>query len=143
MYTDDMTARRFRDMIDAYGADAARWPEDEREAALDFLSIHADEAGPWLDDARALDALMDMDAAQASLVPERLHFETVARMIAANDVGGTMPARRMPVFWAAGLGLVACLAGALFGVNVSLKGLDEVRAEAVLEQAQMIDTENG
>ncbi len=143
MYTDDMTARRFRDIIEAYGANAARWPDEERDAALEFLAAHADEAGPWLDEVRALDELMDVDNAHASLVPERLHYQTVARMIAANDVGGTMPERRMPMVWAAGLGLVACLAGALFGVNVSLKGLDEVRAEAVLEQAQMIDTENG
>lgn len=138
MRNDDMTARRFRDILDAYGADPVRWPDGEREAARVFAAAHA-EAGAWLADARSLDdRLMAIDDVAVS---ERLHFQTVAKMIAANDVTGPMPEskpRRLAVFWA-GAGLAACLAGAALGMNISLQSLDDQRAEAVLEQAQMIE----
>jgi hypothetical protein len=54
-----------------------------------------------------------------------------------------MPPRRVSALWVAGAGLAACLAGAVFGINISLKTMDDMRAQAVLEQAQMIDSENG
>ena len=49
---------------------------------------------------------------------------------------------------ATGAGLAACLAGAVLGFNVSLRSLDDLRAQTVLEQAQMVevvidDMENG
>lgn len=136
---DVMTARRFRDLVAAYGADSARWPDDEREAALRFAADHADVATAWLDEARADDALLDLaDVAQVS---ERLHYTTVARMIAANDVTGVMPVvrRRLPFVWATGAGLAACLFGAVVGAEISLRTLDDMRAQVILEQAQMID----
>ena len=143
MRMDEMTDRRFRDLLAAYGADPMHWPDSEREAALDFMAAHPVETAPWLDEACAIDALMDMDAGE-DVVSERLQYQTVARMIAANDVGGPMPARsRLPMVWAASAGLVACLAGAILGFNVGLRSLDDMRAQAVLEQAQMIDMENG
>lgn len=139
MRSEDMTARRFRDILDAYGADSARWPDAEREAACAFAAGNP-QAAEWLEDARALDGmLMAIDAVEVS---ERLHFQTVAKMIAANDVTGPAmppaPPRRMAVFWA-GAGIAACLAGAVLGMNLSLRSLDDQRAEAVLEQAQMIE----
>ncbi|MBW8882276.1 MAG: hypothetical protein JF615_12885 [Asticcacaulis sp.] len=144
MRRDEMTARRFRDLVEAFGADPARWPEMERGAACAYSAAHADEVAPWLEEARGLDALLELDA-EDETVSERLQYQTVARMIAANDIAGPMPAprRRVPVMWAAGVGLAACLAGALVGVNLGLKSMDDMRAQAVLEQAQMIDAENG
>ncbi len=149
MTTQSMTARRFRDMIEAYGAHAAQWPQDERDAALAFMAAHGEEAQAWLEAAGELDAWLDEGRDGAAQVPERLHYQTVARMIAANDVTGDAGevgprARlRLPLMWAAGAGLVACLAGGVLGVNIGLKGVDDMRAQAVLEQAQMIDAENG
>ena len=147
MNSDIMTARRFREITEAYGADPARWPVNEQAAALAFMTAHADEAEPWLAAARSLDVDLapGRDVGQVS---ERLYFQTVARMIAANDVfGDKLPEaetrRSLPLIWAAGAGLVACLIGGLLGVNVGLKSLYDLRAQTVLEQAQMIDMENG
>ncbi|EGF91288.1 hypothetical protein ABI_27030 [Asticcacaulis biprosthecium C19] len=138
MRNEVMTARRFRDILDAYGADPARWPDGEREDARAFAASNP-EAAEWLAEARALDDMLRV--VDEIAVTERLHFQTVAKMIAANDVGGPMPAvkpRRLAVFWA-GAGVAACLAGAVLGMNLSLDSLDDLRAESVLEQAQMIE----
>jgi hypothetical protein len=37
--------------------------------------------------------------------------------------------------------MAACIAGALFGITFSLSTLADVRAQAVLEQAQVFDDE--
>ena len=55
MMTDYMTEGRFLDLIEAYGADPARWPEAERKAATAFVEAHADFAEPLLAEAQALD----------------------------------------------------------------------------------------
>ena len=132
MRMDEMTARRFRDMVAAYGADPARWPEAEREAACEFMAAYPAEVAPWLDEARAIDGLMDMDFSEEP-VSERLQYQTVARMVAANDVGGPMPVRsRLPMVWAASAGLVACLAGALAGCR-GFGALERARARRLLD----------
>jgi hypothetical protein len=47
----------------------------------------------------------------------------------------------MPVLWATGIGLAACIAGAIFGVNLSLSSLGDARMQTVLEQTQLVDAE--
>jgi hypothetical protein len=54
-----MTAARFTAIIAAYGADPARWPADEREAAQAFAKVAPIEATPILTEARRLDAMLD------------------------------------------------------------------------------------
>ena len=53
-----MDEERFRALIEAYGADSARWPCDERTAALALLE-RSHEAGLWLAEQARLDALLD------------------------------------------------------------------------------------
>ena len=53
-----MALDRLQSLIDAYGADAERWPADERAAAL-LLIARSAEARAYLHDARQLDALLD------------------------------------------------------------------------------------
>ncbi len=53
-----MTETRFRAVLDAYGADPARWPEAERAAATAFLAAHPQVATALLD-AAALDQRLD------------------------------------------------------------------------------------
>jgi hypothetical protein len=53
-----MEIERFKALIDAYGAAVARWPADEREAALSFAETDA-EARRLLQDEAALDRLLD------------------------------------------------------------------------------------
>jgi hypothetical protein len=48
-----------RVLLDAYGAHSARWPADERDAALDFLAESV-EARALHDDAARLDAAFDL-----------------------------------------------------------------------------------
>ncbi len=127
---------RFTAIVDAYGAEPRRWPEAERDAAL-ALAASDPRAEACLDEARVMDAMLDL--ARDSLTPELeedLHYRAMARFAPVP------PARlqRAPVIWA-GLGLAACLAGAVLGVNLSLKSIDDVRAQTVLEQTAMIDSE--
>ena len=51
-----MNRERFEHLLEAYGADATRWPAEERAAAAEFAMRHAAELAGALDAARALDA---------------------------------------------------------------------------------------
>lgn len=57
--TAPLTAARFARILEAYGAEPRRWPEAERAAALAFLDARPELAKPMLEEARALDALLD------------------------------------------------------------------------------------
>ncbi|ESQ86092.1 hypothetical protein AEAC466_02570 [Asticcacaulis sp. AC466] len=150
-----MNADRFHALIDSYGASPARWPEAERQAALDFLA--ADPAAQArIDQARALDAMLDcvtaVDHLRADL--DQPAFEAAINRYAADFMPANnvvrfpsaapprAPRRRMSwaIVWGTSIGLAACLAGAALGVNLSLAGLSDVRAQTVLEQVAMIDT---
>jgi len=139
----DMTPERFRAIVAAYGAEAQRWPDSERAAALAFAAKDA-RAAAWLEEERGLDAMLDLLAEPhgfaTGLNVESLH----SRVMAGIDPPVAAPPARGQVLWA-GLGvtlsLAACLAGAVLGVDLSLRGLSDVRAQTVLEQTAMIDTE--
>jgi hypothetical protein len=49
---------RLRSLIDAYGAEPARWPADERAAAL-LLLANSVEARAYVHEAEALDAMLN------------------------------------------------------------------------------------
>lgn len=53
-----MDADTFKKLIDAYGADPARWPEDRREAALLWRAQNGKQAEAWIRDAAILDTLL-------------------------------------------------------------------------------------
>jgi hypothetical protein len=55
-----MNSHRFTQIIDAYGSRAERWPQDEREAMHQYISIHA-SAQQYLHSQISLDALLDAD----------------------------------------------------------------------------------
>lgn len=54
----DMTEKRFEEIIAAYGADPARWPDDER-ADAEALLASSDNARAILEDAARLDAALN------------------------------------------------------------------------------------
>jgi hypothetical protein len=56
---DACSLTRFRELLDAYGADAERWPADERAAALALLACEPD-ARVALAAAAALDRVLDL-----------------------------------------------------------------------------------
>ena len=131
-----MTPERFQALIDAYGAEPRRWPEAERAAAVAFAGA-SPQTQAWLDEARGLDAMLDLLAEPVSdELAEDLHYRAMARFA----MPPVLRSRPVTVLWA-GIGLAACLAGAILGINVSMKSLDDMRAQTVLEQTAMIDTE--
>lgn len=56
---EDAALERLRDILDAYGGDPDRWPDAEREPALDLLARSAD-ARRLREDALRLDAALDL-----------------------------------------------------------------------------------
>ena len=55
-----MDTERFRELIDAYGADPRRWPDGER-AAMETLRQAQPQAESWLHEAGEVDAWLDGD----------------------------------------------------------------------------------
>jgi hypothetical protein len=124
-----MTPERFRTIVDAYGADARRWPELERAAANAWADAHRSEADAVLAEAAQLDALLAKDVVEA---PGPAFIE---RVIATAPVKAAAPrrprwftlpgrgSRRAGVWWSgaafAGVGLIGGLAGA-FAVSFFL-----------------------
>lgn len=114
-----MTLERLQTILDAYGADPARWPEAERMAAERLLAAMP-EAHVKYEAAARLDTMLD-----STTLPKLRPLDTTiltARVVA-------MPQRdplRHPLGWlvhtigvdgpaAAGLALAAALAGFLIG----------------------------
>jgi hypothetical protein len=109
-----MTPERFRTIVEAYGADARRWPDAERDAAREYAAQHRAEADALLAQSATLDAWLDADR----LAPARA--ELFDRIVASA------PSPRPWMFWrrprmrwsgfaaaGVGVGLVGGFAGAL------------------------------
>lgn len=140
-------ADRFRTIIETYGATPARWPEDARQAMQAFIAAYPAEAQSALAEARVLDDMLDAVKAadHRHAEADQALFETVlAQFVPVDTIVTLRPARalsgsRRAVVWGVGFGLAACLAGAIFGVNLSLMSLSDLRVQTVLEQVAMID----
>ena len=135
-----MKAERFQAIVEAYGADPARWPEAERDAALVYAEQAGEAAQAVLAEARALDAGL---ANHTTPLPDAAAF---ARALKGAEAALT-PARRGPGFrlpsfgldrvrLASGLMAAAC-AGVMFGVTLSDRLTADVQADAVLYQATL------
>ena len=92
-----ITLERFKDLVAAYGADPARWPERERLAALDLLQRSAD-ARSVMEEARAIDRLLDLSPTTS------VSSDLQTRILAALPQGGS-----------SGSGITAFLASLLPG----------------------------
>lgn len=77
----DIGIERLHELIAAYGAEPRRWPEAERQQALDLLA-HSPEAREAQAHARATDALLDRVAVQPA--PQRLRRQLLAQVPAAR-----------------------------------------------------------
>ncbi|MBB5446721.1 MULTISPECIES: hypothetical protein [unclassified Paraburkholderia] len=103
-----MTPERFHQIVAAYGADARRWPEREREAAQAWAREHRAEADAALSDAASLDAWLAAD----ELEPPSLELQR--RII--DRAPSRRPAARWRLWWSgaavAGVGLLGGVAGA-------------------------------
>jgi hypothetical protein len=83
-----ITLVRFAQLLDAYGAEPARWPAEEREAALALLA-RSPEARRQRDEAARLDALLDRGAAEPGSMPTAspARFERVVAAAGASQTG--------------------------------------------------------
>ncbi|MGN6424038.1 MAG: hypothetical protein ACTHLA_12075 [Asticcacaulis sp.] len=146
-----MDETRFAEIVSAYGAQARRWPEAERAQALIFARDHADAAERLLVGAREVDDLLDMLAeepatGQADQAAEMRILSGLLPMLESNGGGDNIvafrPRRRhgsaQPWLWT-GVGLAACVAGAVVGAHLSLMSIGDLRAQTVLAQVQIID----
>ncbi len=124
-----MNLDRFRDILDAYGAEPARWPEAERAAALSFAEADA-AARAWLDEEVRFDRLLD--AAPAAVPSAAL----AARIAAAAPEQRRSWRARLAEIWgdlfpgqplwkpAAGLAFAALIGAALPSVTTSALDLE-------------------
>ncbi|EDZ99494.1 conserved hypothetical protein [Burkholderia sp. H160] len=103
-----MTPERFHQIVAAYGADARRWPEREREDAQAWAHAHPVEADAVLSDAAGLDTWLAADRAEAP------SLELQRRII--DRAPSHRPAPRWRLWWSgaavAGVGLLGGVAGA-------------------------------
>ena len=145
-----ISADRFKAILDAYGAEPSRWPQDERDAALRFMAEDV-RAEAWIDEARALDGLLaegfapadaEADDAQQARVLAHMLMNPATNVVAfpRRQASPSSQRRILPLIWT-GIGLAACLAGATVGIKVGLSSMDDVRAQRVLDLAQ-VDGEN-
>jgi hypothetical protein len=112
-----VTLSRLAQLLDAYGSDAARWPESEREAALTLLQRDAN-ARALHEQAGSLDALLDgARAATMHEVPAALR----ARVLEIPIQHARKTARRGRFFGLqlSLLALVPCVLGFVSGTLFS------------------------
>ncbi|MEZ6022872.1 MAG: hypothetical protein R3C16_05545 [Hyphomonadaceae bacterium] len=70
-----MNRERFEVLLEAYGADFARWPEAERAAGEAFAAAHVDAVSVLIAEARGLDAVLDtarIDLPEPDLLRRRI-----------------------------------------------------------------------
>jgi hypothetical protein len=119
-----MTPERFHTLVEAYGADPRRWPQDERADALAWARAHRAQADVVLEEALALDAWLARDMVappSRALVAQIIDSAPVAVPVHAN----ADRTRRRRFWWSgaafAGVGLAGALAGAV-AMSVMLTG---------------------
>jgi hypothetical protein len=137
-----MTAERFLALVAAYGADARRWPEAERTAALAFADARPDVARAALADADGIDALLH--ASRTPAVSTSLRDRVI---VSAAQAG--LKARRQGRRWLDRLALalgagwaVAACAGVAAGVMMTGHLTADAQADAVLYQASLLGVDD-
>ncbi|MBC6980964.1 hypothetical protein [Caulobacter sp. 17J80-11] len=127
-----MDAQRFESLTAAYGADPARWPQAEREAALAFQREHRAQAERLLFEARMIDAALAEVPIQVATADLR------ERVLASVPRAKTKPERRrhfMPA-WLPGAGLAAaCAVGVLAGSMAVERVAAPVQADQLVAEA--------
>lgn len=144
-----MTLKRFKMLLDSYGADLQRWPREECDEAQTLLAKSA-QARSWHSEARHLDAMLaaagasederlwpagEMDAA---LMRMRLGVEAQIIQKTAPLRGRKMAGWAFPVRWlgmATGGGL-AVTAGLLIGLTYATSSVSAAGTDTVLAMLQ-------
>lgn len=104
-----MTPERFHQIVEAYGADPRRWPQQERAAGQAWAAAHRAEADVMLADAAGIDAWLAADKVEppGAALQQRIVGSASARR-------PSVPRKRL--WWSgaavAGVGLLGGVAGA-------------------------------
>lgn len=119
-----LTLNRFTKILAAYGADPARWPDAEREAARQFAQDDA-VAKQLLLEAQRLDAALDRMLAPApALDPARLATAVMATPQAVPQTGSD-PDWAVPWWrWFGWPKLAGLAVAGLLGILVGWAGID-------------------
>lgn len=125
-----MNLERIKALTDAYGANPARWPTVERAAAEAFLKA-TPEARVWLEEAAALDRLLD--AAETQKVTRALEDRILAHLPEQRTARPSLLARLtglLPGGWAPASALACSLAlGLAVGATLpEIAGLGDPQA---------------
>lgn len=125
-----MNTERFETLIAAYGAEPARWPAAEREAARAFMQANRSAAERMLFEARMIDAMLD-----AAPRAEAGH-DLRARILAAAPKERAARGFSLAGWWKAGAGLVAaCAVGAVAGSFAISQLAGAAQTDTILAQA--------
>ncbi|MBL8560014.1 MAG: hypothetical protein JNM47_14920 [Hyphomonadaceae bacterium] len=117
--SEEMSRTRMQAILDAYGADARRWPAEERAAAEAWAAAHGDDFATMAREAQALDAALALDVRE-SADDAKLAAQVSAILVAprpAND------------WWRPVAALAAC---AVLGVAIGFAGAprhDDIASE--------------
>jgi anti-sigma-K factor RskA len=107
---DDMNETRFMELLGVYGAELARWPEDDRHAAAAFLEVAPHRIKDVWESERKFDHLLMLEKdAPASIALEARIFARVPERRAFRRLREAQGLWSMPK-WAAGGALAASLA---------------------------------
>lgn len=137
-----MTSERFLALIAAWGADARRWPEDERAAAQAFAAARPEAVRGALVEANAVDDLLHLSrVAHPSMA--------LRDRVIASAAGAGLKARREGRRWldrltlafGAGWAAAAC-AGVAAGVMMTTHLTADAQAEAILYQASLMGVDD-
>tara|TARA_R110001592_G_scaffold6898_3_gene38062 strand:+ start:448 stop:891 length:444 start_codon:yes stop_codon:yes gene_type:complete len=107
-----MTAQRFEQIVTAYGSEPARWPAQEREAAIQFLAENPAEKS-LIEGYRELNMLLDAMPLPAFTQMEQrvirsLHEKTRDSLL-DRVLDWLIPRQQRGMAWALRPALVACL----------------------------------
>ena len=107
-----MTAQRFEQIVTAYGSEPARWPAQEREAAIQFLAENPAEKS-LIEGYRELDMLLDAMPMPAFTQMEqrviRSLREKTRDSLLDRVLDWLIPRQQRGMAWALRPALVACL----------------------------------
>lgn len=135
-----MNAERLTQLIAAYGADASRWPEAEREAGRALLAA--------LPDTTPVEAARDLDHLLWASPQPAVSMALRDRVLASAAAAGLTPRRvrvwrdRLALAFGAGWAVAAC-AGVAAGVLLSAQISADASADAVLYQASQLTSDDG
>lgn len=137
-----MTAERFLALVAAYGADARRWPDGEREAARAFALANPEVAHDALAEADDVDALLfaSRNPQPSMALRDRVIASATEAGLSARQHGGRWMAKLALAFGAGGVAVTA--AGVMAGVLLTAHLTADARADAVLYQASLFGVDD-